>query len=217
MITRNLGLFANLKLTLTDAVLAEKLAGVRETFSGEFSGQLPVLILLGGAEDGKVFPLRHETIAIGRWTPTRPAGRIMTMRSCLATTTRQSPGYQGRTPGSPGGTTPGSSRTAAAQEGPSSTARSSTGADARNFTTETSSNSRKEHRGRPSSLSFPGRCCRQMRPEPQDGRDAPPSWSCSPPSSSLPSLPPSRGPGDPPNMQTPTPGASRPPARPRQG
>ncbi|MDR9815334.1 MAG: FHA domain-containing protein [Candidatus Methanoculleus thermohydrogenotrophicum] len=72
MITRNLGLFANLKLTLTDAVLAEKLAGVRETFSGEFSGQLPVLILLGGAEDGKVFPLRHETIAIGRVDPDAP-------------------------------------------------------------------------------------------------------------------------------------------------
>jgi len=68
-ITRSLGLFANLKLTLTDAVLAQKLAGVREAFSGEFAGQPPVVILLGGAEDGTVFLLRHDTIAVGRSDP----------------------------------------------------------------------------------------------------------------------------------------------------
>ena len=71
-ITRSLGLFANLKLTLTDAVLAKKLAGVRETFSGEFFGQRPVVILLGGVEDGKVFPIEHDTIAIGRVDPDAP-------------------------------------------------------------------------------------------------------------------------------------------------
>ncbi len=71
-ITRSLGLFSNLKLTLTDAVLAKKLAGVRETFSGEFAGQLPVVILLGGAEDGRVFPLGHDNIAIGREDPDAP-------------------------------------------------------------------------------------------------------------------------------------------------
>lgn len=71
-ITRSLGLFSNLRLTLTDAVLAKKLAGVRETFSGEFSGQPPVVILLGGAEDGKVFPLGHDSIEIGRADPDAP-------------------------------------------------------------------------------------------------------------------------------------------------
>jgi hypothetical protein len=68
-ITRSLGLFANLNLTLTDAVLAEKLAGVRETFSGEFAGQSPVFILLGGADDGKVFPIREDSVALGREDP----------------------------------------------------------------------------------------------------------------------------------------------------
>ena len=71
-ITRSLGLFANLKLTLTDAMLAKKLAGVRETFAGEFAGLCPVLILLGGAEDGKVFPLEDESIAVGRADPAVP-------------------------------------------------------------------------------------------------------------------------------------------------
>ncbi|MCM2466272.1 FHA domain-containing protein [Methanoculleus oceani] len=79
-ITRSLGLFSNLKLTLTDAVLAKKLAGVRETFSGEFAGQPPVVILLGGAEDGRVFPLGHDSVAIGRadpGTPGRPEREIV--------------------------------------------------------------------------------------------------------------------------------------------
>lgn len=71
-ITRSLGLFSNLKLTLTDAVLAKKLAGVRETFSGEFFGRRPVLFLLGGADDGKVFPIGHDAIAIGRADPSAP-------------------------------------------------------------------------------------------------------------------------------------------------
>lgn len=71
-ITRSLGLFSNLKLTLTDSVLAKKLAGVRETFSGEFSGQPPVVILLGGAEDGRVFALAGDSIAVGRADPGVP-------------------------------------------------------------------------------------------------------------------------------------------------
>ena len=55
-ITRSLGLFANLKLTLTDEVLAERLASVRETVSGEFGGlSSPAVILLGGPEDAS-FP-----------------------------------------------------------------------------------------------------------------------------------------------------------------
>jgi DNA-binding transcriptional ArsR family regulator len=65
-IIRNLGLFSNLKLTLTDAALADKLEDVREKVSEEFLGQHPVVILLGGVEDGKVFPLLKESIAIGR-------------------------------------------------------------------------------------------------------------------------------------------------------
>jgi len=68
-ITRTLGLFANLRLTLTDEVLAERLASVRKTFSGEFGRPSPAVILLGGPEDGKVFPLDHDRISIGRVDP----------------------------------------------------------------------------------------------------------------------------------------------------
>ncbi|PKL63529.1 MAG: hypothetical protein CVV31_00320 [Methanomicrobiales archaeon HGW-Methanomicrobiales-2] len=91
-ITRSLGLFSNLKLTLTDAVLAKRLAGVRETFSGEFSGQFPVVILLGGSEDGRVFPLGHDSIAIGRADPDAPrqAGQDIVLGEEYAAVTRVS-------------------------------------------------------------------------------------------------------------------------------
>ncbi|WP_292518202.1 FHA domain-containing protein [Methanoculleus sp.] len=91
-ITRSLGLFANLNLTLTDAVLAKKLAGVRETFSGEFAGQSPVFILLGGAEDGKVFPLGDDSIAVGRADPDAPgrSGQEIVLGDEYAAVTRVS-------------------------------------------------------------------------------------------------------------------------------
>jgi DNA-binding transcriptional ArsR family regulator len=91
-ITRSLGLFSNLKLTLTDAMLAKKLAGVRETFSGELSGQPPVVILLGGAEDGKVFPLGHDSIDMGRADPDAPgrSGQGIVLSEEYAAVTRVS-------------------------------------------------------------------------------------------------------------------------------
>jgi len=92
-ITRSLGLFANLRLTLTDEVLAERLASVRETVSGEF-GRLssPVVILLGGPEDGKVFPLDHDRIAIGRLDPAAgaPRGQAIVLSEGYAAVTRVS-------------------------------------------------------------------------------------------------------------------------------
>ncbi|MDN7013363.1 FHA domain-containing protein [Methanoculleus sp. FWC-SCC3] len=91
-ITRSLGLFSNLRLTLTDAVLAKKLAGVRGTLSGEFAGQPPAVILLGGAEDGKVFPLGHDSIDIGRADPDAPgrSGQGITLGEDYAAVTRVS-------------------------------------------------------------------------------------------------------------------------------
>ncbi|WP_243670464.1 winged helix-turn-helix domain-containing protein, partial [Methanoculleus chikugoensis] len=52
-ITRSLGLFANLKLTLTDAVLAKKLAAVRETFSGGSSPGSPRSSSSSGGRGGR--------------------------------------------------------------------------------------------------------------------------------------------------------------------
>lgn len=91
-ITRSLGLFANLNLTLTDAVLAQKLAGVRETFSGTFAGQSPVFILLGGADDGKVYPIVEESVALGRADPDAPSrpGQEIVLGDGYAAVTRVS-------------------------------------------------------------------------------------------------------------------------------
>jgi len=85
--------------------------------SGEF-GRLssPAVILLGGPEDGKVFPLDHDRIAIGRLDPA--AGAHGARRLSSARGMQRSPASRGRTPGSPGiATTAGSSRTAAAPGG----------------------------------------------------------------------------------------------------
>jgi len=65
-IIRNLGLFSNIRLTLTDLDLRARLDAVKESIFREFPGSLPVLIVLGGADDGLVFPLQAGEIAVGR-------------------------------------------------------------------------------------------------------------------------------------------------------
>ncbi len=65
-IVRNLGLFSNMKLTVEDATLGAKLAAVRGKVSEEFSGGVPAVALLGGPDDGAVFPLAGDRIAVGR-------------------------------------------------------------------------------------------------------------------------------------------------------
>ncbi len=65
-IVRNLGLFSNMKLTVADAELGAKLAAVRGQVSEEFSGGAPAVTLLGGPDDGTVFPLEGDRIAVGR-------------------------------------------------------------------------------------------------------------------------------------------------------
>jgi len=65
-IIRNLGTFSSIRFTLTDADPGAKLEAVKGTVSEEFFGRHPLVILLGGAEDGKVFPLQRGTVAVGR-------------------------------------------------------------------------------------------------------------------------------------------------------
>jgi DNA-binding transcriptional ArsR family regulator len=65
-IVRNLGLFTNIRLTLTDSDLHARLDAVKDSIFREFPQSLPVLIVLGGADDGRVFPLQAGEIAIGR-------------------------------------------------------------------------------------------------------------------------------------------------------
>ncbi|MDN7024074.1 FHA domain-containing protein [Methanoculleus sp. FWC-SCC1] len=65
-IVRNLGLFSNMRLASADADLSARLAAVRGQVAEEFSGGVPAVTLLGGPDDGTVFPLEGERIAVGR-------------------------------------------------------------------------------------------------------------------------------------------------------
>ena len=68
-IVRNLGLFSNIRITLADDTLRSRLDQVKGMISGELAGGAPVLILLGGADDGRIFPLQGDGAAIGRDDP----------------------------------------------------------------------------------------------------------------------------------------------------
>lgn len=65
-IIRNLGVFSNIHLTLTDQELKSRLDEVREIVSEELMDTTPVLMLIGGPDDGKVFPLTRDMVSIGR-------------------------------------------------------------------------------------------------------------------------------------------------------
>jgi predicted transcriptional regulator len=51
-IIRNLGIFSNMRITIDDADLKKKLDEVREAVECEISGNKPMVILLGGPDDG---------------------------------------------------------------------------------------------------------------------------------------------------------------------
>ncbi|KQC05198.1 MAG: hypothetical protein APR53_08360 [Methanoculleus sp. SDB] len=65
-IIRNLGLFSNINMTLSDSDLQARLARVKGMVSGEFSGSRPVVIVVGGPDDGAVYPVQAEEVAFGR-------------------------------------------------------------------------------------------------------------------------------------------------------
>jgi DNA-binding HxlR family transcriptional regulator len=65
-IIRNLGLFSNITITCSHPDLTRRIEEVRGLVAEELSGAPPVIILLGGPDDGAVFPLQGETISIGR-------------------------------------------------------------------------------------------------------------------------------------------------------
>ncbi|KUG21326.1 MAG: FHA domain-containing protein [Methanomicrobiaceae archaeon] len=73
-IIRNLGLFGNIRIPLSDTGLSAKLERVRREVSGEFLKQ-PAIILLGGPDDGKVFYLQGDTTDIGRIDGDAPGRR----------------------------------------------------------------------------------------------------------------------------------------------
>lgn len=67
-VTRNLALFSNTPLTSDNHLLSQKLSEVREKVSAEF-GAIPALIVMGGADDGRVFFIRKRVTLLGRKDP----------------------------------------------------------------------------------------------------------------------------------------------------
>jgi len=67
-VTRNLALFSNTPITSDNRVLSEKVAEVRGKFREEF-GTIPALLVMGGSDDGTIFPIRAPVTLLGRKDP----------------------------------------------------------------------------------------------------------------------------------------------------
>jgi len=72
-IIRNLGLFSHMKMHIVRDDISEKIDETRKLFSRELFGDIPVLIVLGGQDDGMAFSLDHDSVRIGRIDPEKKA------------------------------------------------------------------------------------------------------------------------------------------------
>lgn len=73
LMIRNLGLFSHMKMHIVRDDISEKIDETRKMVSRELFGNNPVLIVLGGPDDGMTFSLKHDTLRIGRADPQNPA------------------------------------------------------------------------------------------------------------------------------------------------
>jgi len=73
LMVRNLGLFSHMKMHIVRNDISEKIDETRKMFSRELFGNTPVLIVLGGQDDGMAFSLDNDTIRIGRIDPEKKA------------------------------------------------------------------------------------------------------------------------------------------------
>lgn len=71
-IIRNLGLFSNTRVQIVGGEISRRLEEVKGTLSKEVLGNCPAAIVLGGPDDGKLFILKSDTVAIGRTDPDEP-------------------------------------------------------------------------------------------------------------------------------------------------
>jgi DNA-binding transcriptional ArsR family regulator len=65
-IIQNLGLFSNLQVSFGDLGLSRRIEDVLGQVSEKLGMAAPVVVLLGGPDDGKIFALGAEIISIGR-------------------------------------------------------------------------------------------------------------------------------------------------------
>jgi predicted transcriptional regulator len=71
-VVRNLGIFSNMRINIDDADLKKRLDDVRHAVEGEISGKKPIVILLGGSDDGRLYILEYPETRVGRIDPSRP-------------------------------------------------------------------------------------------------------------------------------------------------
>lgn len=63
-------MFSKVPLTITHADLADQLSTIRKDISTQFGVTSPCLYLTSGPDEGKIFQLTGEKIALGRTDPT---------------------------------------------------------------------------------------------------------------------------------------------------
>jgi DNA-binding transcriptional ArsR family regulator len=68
-VIRNLGLFSHMKMHIVRDDISEKIDKTKRMLSRELFGSGPVLIVLGGQDDGRIFPLIKENVRVGRVDP----------------------------------------------------------------------------------------------------------------------------------------------------
>lgn len=67
LVARNIGSFCNMEIKNPE--LSDRLLEVRKMIDEEVSSGMPVLVLLGGADDGRIYPVMRRTVRIGRFDP----------------------------------------------------------------------------------------------------------------------------------------------------
>ncbi|MBN2734645.1 MAG: ArsR family transcriptional regulator [Methanomicrobiaceae archaeon] len=71
-IIRNLSIFSNIDIRIGEGDLNSKLQSVRSMLEDENRTGIPVIIILGGDDDGKAYPLKENEVLIGREDQTLP-------------------------------------------------------------------------------------------------------------------------------------------------
>lgn len=70
-IVRNLSLFGNMRINLIDPDLRKRLDAVRTQVAEELQANEPLIVVLGGSDDGRAFPLKGAMVRAGRTDPGR--------------------------------------------------------------------------------------------------------------------------------------------------
>jgi DNA-binding HxlR family transcriptional regulator len=71
-IIKNLSLFSNTRVQIVGTDMTRRLDDIRGALSREVLGSTPAAIVLGGADDGRVYMLKQDVVKIGRIDPANP-------------------------------------------------------------------------------------------------------------------------------------------------